>query len=168
MALGKAVRRIHPSHGRLVTLDEALEHVKKASEAGLIASVAHTWIDPVAFGLPDFDHLMFVCFCDDCCCIYRTHMKRRGPNLEKACKRLPGVSIAVHGDLCTGCAVCAEQCFVGAMDMQDGKAYVGGACKGCGRCIEVCPAGALSLCLEDEEILVERLMKRIQAVADIS
>lgn len=167
MAFGRAIRRIHPSHGRRVSREEAVAHARRAGAAGLIASVAHTWIDPVAFGLPDFRHLMFVCFCDDCCCIYRTDMRRRGPNLDRAFRRLPGISVAVDPTACTGCGLCAEACFVGAARIEGGIVSIGDDCRGCGRCVETCPTGALRLDLEDEETLVRRMLERIEAVADI-
>lgn len=168
MALGRAARRIHPSHGRWVSREEAVAHVRKAGAAGLVASVAHTWIDPVAFGLPDFHRLMFVCFCDDCCCIYRTDMRERGPNLDRAFRRLPGISVAADRSACNGCGLCAENCFVGAARVEEGVVSIGDDCRGCGRCVEICPAGALRLSLEDEEVLVRRMLERIEAVADIA
>jgi ferredoxin len=168
MALGPATRRIHPSHGRFVSVDEGMAHVKRAGKAGLIASVAHVWIDPVAFWSVPFDRLMFICFCDDCCCLYRTHMKARGPNLDRAYKSLPGISVVVDRKRCDGCGVCAERCFIGEMEIVDGTAAVPSGCKGCGRCVEVCPKGALALQLDDMDMLVSRIMTRINAVADIS
>jgi len=168
MVLGRAVERMHPSHGRKVTLDEAHNHVQKAADAGLIASIAHVWIDPLAFGLPDFDKLMFICFCDDCCCLYRTHLEKRGPNLDKACKGLPGISIQLNRALCQGCGKCAEWCFVRAINMENGKPQFGPDCRGCGRCVEICPQNALELNLTEEEILFQRIKQRIEKVADIS
>lgn len=167
MALGKAVDRMHPSHGRRATMEEAFAHVKKAAEAGLIANIAHVWIDPLAFMLAPFNRLMFICFCDDCCCLYRTHMKRRGPNLDRAYRRLPGISIRLDTELCDGCGLCDERCFVAAMRMENGRPVIGHDCKGCGRCVELCPRGALSLSLADEETLARRLIGHVRSLADI-
>ena len=168
MALGTPVRHIHPSHGRIATAAEAVDHVRRAAGAGLIANIAHTWIDPVAFGLPRFDRLMFICFCDDCCCLYRTHMKKRGPNLDRAYKKLPGISITIDAGRCTGCGICARECFVGAIEMKDGKALIGEDCKGCGRCVDHCAEGAISLWLDGEEELFQNMMARVARVADIT
>jgi ferredoxin len=167
MALGPATRRIHPSHGRFVTVDEGMAHVRRAASAGLVASIAHVWIDPVAFWAVPFSRLMFICYCDDCCCLYRTHMKNRGPALDRAYKGLPGISVAVDPEKCDGCGICVEHCFVGEMAVSEGRAVVSQGCKGCGRCVEVCPKGALRLEMEDMELLVSRMMERIGAVADI-
>jgi len=167
MALGPAARRMHPSHGRFVTVDEGMAHVRRAADAGLIASVAHVWIDPVAFWTVPFSRLMFICFCDDCCCLYRTHMKHRGLTLDRAYKGLPGISVSVDRRKCNGCGICAERCFIGEMRIVGATAVVPESCKGCGRCVEVCPRGALSLKMDDIETLVSRMMERIGAAADI-
>jgi ferredoxin len=168
IALGKAARRMHPSHGRFVSKEEGLAHVKRAAEAGLIASIAHTWIDPVAFHTVPFNRLMFICFCDDCCCLYRTHMKKRGPNLDMAYKKLPGVSIMVDAELCTGCGVCVERCFAGEMQLIDEVAVPSSNCKGCARCVEICPEGAVRLVTDDHDKIITLMMERIDRVADIT
>lgn len=168
IALGRAARRIHPSHGRFVSTEKGIAHIRRAADSGLVANVAHVWIDPVAFHTVPFDRLMFICFCDDCCCLYRTHMKKRGPNLDKAYKKLPGISIEVDPELCTGCGICEDSCFVSEMKIVDGVAKVGDGCKACGRCLEVCPENAISLRMDSLDILIDRMMERINAVADIT
>ena len=167
MALGEASLTIHPSHGHRATNEEAIAHINKAAQAGLVANVAHVWIDPVAFFSVPFHKLMFICFCDDCCCLYRKHMKKRGENLNKAYKKLPGVSVIINHDICNGCGVCAEQCFVAAIDMKDGSPVIGSDCKGCGRCVQACPVHAVHMHFEDKSTLVKNLVERINAVADI-
>ncbi|NMB63972.1 MAG: 4Fe-4S binding protein [Spirochaetes bacterium] len=167
MALGEASHRIHPSHGHRATAQEAQEHIAKAAKAGLVASVAHVWIDPVAFWSVPFNKLMFICFCDDCCCLYRTHMKKRGENLNKAYKKLPGVTVRVNFDSCNGCGVCAQRCFVAAIQMKDGIAVISEDCKGCGRCVQVCPQQAVEIYFDDKDTLVANLVERINKVADI-
>jgi UDP-glucose 4-epimerase len=167
IGLGSAVSRMHPSHGHRASREEAVEHVRKAAKAGLIANVGHVWIDPVAFGLTRFNKLMFICFCDDCCCLYRTYLRKRGPNLDKACKGLPGIRVAVDPEKCVGCGTCVDQCFVAAMELRDGKAVPGDHCKRCGRCAEICAKGAASIKIDSEGALYERLVERINEVADI-
>ncbi len=167
MALGKAALKIHPSHGHIATQEEAIVHIQNAAQAGLVASVAHVWIDPVAFWSVPFNKLMFICFCDDCCCLYRTHMKKRGENLNKAYKKLPGVEVSINYDECNGCGVCADRCFVAAIQMKDGLPVIGQDCKGCGRCVQVCPQHAVEIHFEDKDTLVANLVERINKVADI-
>ena len=167
MALGPSARRIHPSHGRWASQEEAFAHVDRAARAGLVANVAHTWIDSVAFGLSDFRSLMFICFCDDCCCIFRRHMKSRGPNLDKAYRKLPGIGITVNGELCTGCGSCVDGCFLHAIDLRDGTAYITGDCAGCGRCLDACAQGALALHMDSEDELLDQLVRRIKSLSTI-
>ena len=167
MALGEASLRIHPSHGHIATKEEAMEHIKKAAMEGLVANVAHVWIDPGAFWSVPFNKLMFICFCDDCCCLYRTHMKKRGENLNKAYKKLPGVNVVINGDACNGCGRCSDACFAAAMHIKDGKAVVSNDYKGCGRCIHICPQNAITIYFDDKDKLVSTLIQRIVNVADI-
>jgi ferredoxin len=166
MALGPAINRMHPTNGRRATSEEAIEHVRRAAKAGLVANVAHVWIDPVAFGTR-FRDLMFICFCDDESCLYRTHMKRRGPNLDGAYEKLPGISIDFDVSKCDGCGICIERCFVGAIDVVDGRAISDENCTGCGRCVETCPQDAGVVHLEDEDALFQQLRNRISAVSEL-
>jgi ferredoxin len=167
MALGPATRMMHPSHGRKISAEEAHAHVEKASRAGLVASVAHTWIDAVGFGIRPFSNLMFICFCDDSSCIFRSHMKTRGENLNRAYKKLPGVSLTIDASQCDGCGLCVENCFVSEMRLINGKAVAGADCKVCGRCAELCPRSAIALNFPDEETLLSSMASRIKAVADV-
>ncbi|NPU86457.1 MAG: 4Fe-4S dicluster domain-containing protein [Syntrophaceae bacterium] len=166
IALGPAIRRIHPSHGRTTSTEEAKRHVDRAARAGLIANIAHVWIDPVAFGTR-FRDLIFICLCDDTHCLYRTHMKHRGPTLAGAYQRLPGLSVSIDRDLCLGCGECVEKCFLADIRLRDGKAEIGGACAGCGRCVEVCPNGAAALTLANEEVLYGNLVRWIRGVSEL-
>jgi len=166
MALGPAARRIHPSHGRMVSTKEAISHVRRAAEAGLIANIAHVWIDPIAFGTR-FKDLMFICFCDDKNCIYRTYMKNRGPTLDRAYRRLPGITLSVEKEKCEGCEQCSDNCFLANIIIDNGKAVIGESCAGCGRCVDLCPNGAITLLIEDEETLYLQLIEQIKDVSKL-
>lgn len=166
MALGPAIRRIHPSHGRMVTTEEAIRHVDRAARAGLVANFAHVWIDPVAFGTR-FRDLMFICFCDDKNCIYRTHMKSRGPTLNGAYQKLPGFTISVDKSKCTGCGECIEQCFLANMSLVDEKSYIGESCAGCGRCVDACSNHAVILKIEGEDAMYANLVRWINGVSEL-
>jgi ferredoxin len=166
MAMGPSIRRIHPSHGRRVTTAEAVAHIRRAAEMGLIANINHVWIDPLAFML-SFKDLMFICFCDDVNCLYRTHMQKRGPNLDNAYKKLPGITVRVVADKCDGCKQCVESCFVAAINIREGKAIIGKDCKGCGRCVEICPLKAIAIEFDNEDALLGQIMERFRKVAEI-
>lgn len=99
--------------------------------------------------------------------MYRTHMRKRGVNLDNAYKGLPGISIEVDMQKCDGCGKCVDQCFSAAMEIQNGAAHPDESCRACGRCIDACPQGAVFLKMDDEAIVYEKLVDRIKNVADI-
>lgn len=166
LALGPAIHQIHPTNGKIATQEEAIQHVDRAAEAGLVANFAHVWIDAVSFKT-SFHDLMFICFCDDTNCLYRTYMKNRGPSLKGAYQRLPGLSVTVDPDKCKGCGTCVEQCFLADITLVDGKAVIGPSCAGCGRCVERCPNEAITLNIENEDALYEALVQWIKGVSHL-
>ncbi len=163
--LGPAAKRLHPSHGRFVTTEEALKHLDRAAEAGLVACFAHAWIDPLMFGTR-FKDLMFICLCDNECG-YRADLKVRGPALEGVYQKLPGLSIVMDEEKCVGCGTCVEACFLGNISVVDGKAKHGPSCSGCGKCVEVCPNKAVTMNIVDEEVLYQQLVKWIKGVSEL-
>lgn len=167
MVLGKAALDIHPSNGRIVSVIEAKTHIRKAADAGLVANVAHVWIDPVGFGVTSFKNMLFICFCGHDSCLYTDNLDKRCSNLDKAYKRLDGMSVIIDESLCSGCGICAEKCFVSAIRMKNDKAFIGDVCKGCGRCIDECPEKAIHLQMEDFDSVYSQLLKRVSSLADI-
>jgi ferredoxin len=167
IVLGKAALDIHPSNGRIVNIIEAKSHIRKAANAGLVANVAHVWIDPVGFGVISFKKMLFICFCGHDSCLYTDNLNKRCSNLDKAYKRLEGISILIDESSCSGCGTCAEKCFVSAIQMNNGKAVIGDLCKGCGRCISECPEKAIHLKTEDFDSVFSQLLKRVSELADI-
>jgi len=167
MAFGPGTKKIHPSHGRFVSRQEAEEHVRKAARAGLVADVAWVWVDPYTWGSRPFDQQLFVCFCDDKC-FYRGSMQKRGPNLNKTYKRLPGSCVRVDSAKCDRCGACVESCFVAEMKLVHGVATPGKDCKVCGRCAEVCPGAAIEVRFDDEEAIFRDFMSRIRARTSIA
>ena len=52
----------------------------------------------------------------------------------------------ILGDKCIGCGICAENCNVGAISIQNRVAVINEEkCEGCAMCIAVCPHGAASV-----------------------
>lgn len=166
LALGPATERMHPTNGRYLSEDEVVAHIKMAASHGLIPNIAHVWIDPLAFGTR-FHDLMFICFCDDTNCLYRTYMKKRGPSLDGAYKKLPGIEVAVDSKKCTGCGECFDACFIAAIEMKDEKAFVTPDCRGCGRCVDICPEKAIEMTIADEDELYRQMMARIREISHI-
>jgi len=57
-------------------------------------------------------------------------------------------------DICTGCGLCAEDCPLEAIRMEDGAPRFSDQCVSCGLCMNLCPASALSLPKEITENVV--------------
>jgi ferredoxin len=167
MVLGKAALDIHPSNGRIVSVIEAKAHIRKAADAGLVANVAHVWIDPVGFGVTSFKNMLFVCFCGHDSCLYTDNLDKRCSNLDKAYKRLDGISVFIDEPQCSGCGICAEKCFVSAIQIKNDKAAISDVCKGCGRCIDECPEKAIHLKMGDFDNVFNQLLNRVSSLSDI-
>ena len=163
--LGEGARKIHPSNGNEVTFEEARKHIRNAAGVGLIASISHVWIDPVGFGLPQFGKLLTICFCDDCCCLFRTALKSVSPGFHNAMRRLDGIVVKITED-CVGCGECVASCFVGAITIENEKAEIGKLCKGCGKCVDSCPVSAAKIYFEDENTLYRKLVDRVTKYTD--
>ncbi|HUT54607.1 MAG TPA: 4Fe-4S binding protein [bacterium] len=157
--LGDAAKKIHPELGREATVDEALDHARRAREAGLVHAVGRSGIDPVWLNVGPPDRLLTICNCCPCCCIART-VPYSHPVLGEKYSRMPGVEVRVTED-CVGCGECEDACIFMALSMEDGRAVINpDICRGCGRCASLCPEEAIEVVVEDPAFLdktIERL-----------
>lgn len=162
--LGDAAAELHPSLGRLAGVEECLERVERAAKLGLVGMIGHLWMDATALGvLRKFDRFLAVCFCCDCCCMVRTDLRRASPEFKDSVQRLQAVRVEVKGN-CAGCGTCVDGCFIGAVSLRDGRAYIDqDACKGCGMCAERCPREAIQVTVADEDDLWKELLERVRA-----
>lgn len=162
--LGRASRGIDRSLGRPVTAEEALEHVRRCREAGLVHLIGRNKLDSVWLSVGPKEELMTVCSCCPCCCLWKM-LPDLSPDIGDRIVRMPGVEVRVDGALCTGCGACTEGvCFVGAVSLRDGRAVIDDErCRGCGRCVEACPAGAIRLDLTDRAY-IDSAVKRLDGL----
>ncbi|MFW9993455.1 MAG: NADH-quinone oxidoreductase subunit I [Candidatus Odinarchaeota archaeon] len=167
--LGEAAKNIDPRLGRKVTKEEALEHVKRCREAGLVHLVGRNKLDTQWLDLSPANKLLTVCNCCPCCCLWKilpSISHRIGDKVTK----MPGVSVTVT-DQCIGCGTCTRgTCFVDAIKLvrEKGKkrAVISGDCRGCGRCVDVCPNEAIELTVDDPEF-INKSIDRINSVVDV-
>jgi NAD-dependent dihydropyrimidine dehydrogenase PreA subunit len=112
-----------------VTLEESLEVVRQAEEAGLVH-----WGD---------------CYCCSCCCenLFPVTREKRWDLMT------PNRFLAVvEEEKCNGCKVCVKRCPFEAVEMKPSETLkdqkscvVPEKCKGCGLCVITCKTNALTL-----------------------
>jgi len=116
---------------RPITLDEAIDYLKEAEEAGLI----HTTMN-VASGHK------YICNCCACCCgILKGLNTYEQPNAIAKSEYV----ITIDEELCTGCGKCIKRCQFSSLQVVDKICIVDDRCIGCGVCATVCPQDALNL-----------------------
>jgi ferredoxin len=164
--LGEAAAGINPELGRPVTKKEALTHVRRCREAGLVHLVGRNKLDTVWLGVGPGDRLLTICNCCPCCCLWRI-LPQIADQIGTKITALPGVAVRVT-DRCAGCETCTHGiCFVNAIHTIDGRATIDDACRACGRCVEVCPQGAIEFVITDPQF-VKQAIDRIAPVVDVS
>lgn len=159
--LGETVLKIDPTLGKLVSKEEALEHIKKCQEAGLVHLIGRNKLDTMWLDARPKEKLLTICNCCECCCLWKMIPYLSKP-IQKNVRRIPGIQITVTEN-CVGCGKCTQGvCFVDAIQLKDGKAVISNDCRGCGRCVEICPHEAIKLSLTKEALKEsKRLISRV-------
>jgi ferredoxin len=166
--LGRGVLRIPEGMGRMVSAEEAIDHLRRCREAGLVHLIGRDKIDAVWLGVGGKENLLSICSCCECCCLWKM-LPNLNNSINATVTRMPGVEVLVHEDLCVGCGTCVDSkaCYIDAISMKEGRASIDlGLCKGCGRCVPVCPSGAIELKIDDSDFL-QRTIERIDPLVDI-
>jgi ferredoxin len=166
--LGRGVLKIPQGMGRMVSADEAIEHLRKCREAGLVHLIGRDKIDAVWLGTGAKENLLSVCSCCECCCLWKM-VPELNSSINATINRMPGVSIVVDIKKCRGCEACVKKnvCYVQAISIQDGRASIDDAlCKGCGRCVQFCPEKAFELRIDDSDFM-RRTIERIEPLVDV-
>ncbi len=164
--LGEAVHNINPHLGRLVSKEEALEHVRKCREAGLVHLIGRNKLDAAWLDATPGNKLLSICNCCPCCCLWKV-LPDISPDIGRKVTKMPGLEVRVT-DQCVGCGTCQENvCFVDAIRLVDGKAVINSECRGCGRCVEVCPEQAIEIIIHSDRYF-EDSVERISKAVDVS
>jgi ferredoxin len=163
--MGDAAGDITTEIGRPASPAEALEHVMRAREHGLLPCVIHSSFDATLVGI-DYRKMLTTCFCCDCCCVFRTDMKGGPVAYRDRIIRLPGLGVETLGN-CSGCGECARTCFLGAIEVGPEGPAIAEFCKGCGRCADICPNGNIRLRMDPGVETRRILLERIGARTDI-
>ena len=164
--LGEAVLGINPQLGKLVSKEEAIEHIKKCKDAGLVHMLGRNLLDKQWLGVKPGYKLLSICNCDPCCCLWRIS-PIVNPKIGSKVQRMPGIEIKVT-DKCIGCGTCSKGiCFVDAIHIENSRAVISEVCKGCGRCVEICPQNAIVLTIKDNEF-IKKSIKQIDRIIDVT
>jgi ferredoxin len=164
--LGEAVLGINPTLGRLATREEALAHVERCREAGLVHLIGRNKLDTVWLGTHPAHKLLTICNCCPCCCLWKM-IPQLDPSISRKVTKMPTVTVTVTEE-CVGCGLCVDQvCFVDAIRMEGDLAVIGDACRGCGRCVEICPAEAIDLSI-DADLFLRECIDRLSPLVDVS
>ncbi|MHA2090012.1 MAG: ATP-binding protein [Candidatus Kariarchaeaceae archaeon] len=156
--MGDAVQRINPNLGRLVSKEEAKEHVQKCTDAGLVHLIGRNKIDEVWLDAKPGNKLLTICNCCPCCCLWKI-LPDLNPQISSMLMKMPGVNVQVHQELCKGCGSCSKDgvCFAGAIQMIGDTSYISDGCRGCARCVSICPNRAIELEIQIEQSVSETI-----------
>jgi ferredoxin len=115
------------------TLEEALDTLQKAADAGLVHSVSNNQ-----------EGLWYICNCCTCSCGIMRGLAEQGIADVVASSSF---ILQVDDDLCSGCEACIEYCQFDSLVMNDeGIVSVNTVrCTGCGVCVPKCDMEALTL-----------------------
>jgi UDP-glucose 4-epimerase len=162
-----AEMKLPAEKGRFITQEEALEHMRKSLENGLVPVFGRAPGETNALNLEDTGHIMSMCFCCSCCCV--NGKIAHDATLEiQGFTRMEGLTVEVDPNVCEGCGTCLEVCVFVGRSLIDGKAVIDQErCLGCGRCEQVCPNGAIKISLDDPKRIEEHI-RSLEGSVDVS
>lgn len=164
--MGDSAKEINKEFGRIVTKEEALDHIKKCQNNGLVHIIGRDKLDEMWLGVKSGLKLLTVCNCCSCCCLWKM-LPYLDKNLSSSVKKLPGSKIVVTND-CIGCGKCTENiCFINAIFLKNDKAKISEECLICGRCAEICPNNAIKIIIHDDKF-IEKTINRVKKSVKIN
>ena len=164
--LGPTARKIPENIGHLATVEEALEQVDRADEAGLSHIIGRNKIDTVWMNVRPGKGLLTICHCCPCCCLWKVY-----PNLDTdisdKLEKLDGITVKLHEDKCRMCKKCLnEVCMFQAISLDENRISIDyDICKGCGLCVNACKFDAITIEYSDETI--DNVVNRMDNLLEI-
>lgn len=150
--IGEGVRVcVENGVAREATIEEALAHVDRGAELGLVGLSVWIEIEQYAWGVKDEDMKRWLefCFCCPCCCVgFKMGQGLKDKRIFQDHFRSIGWKAAVDPEACTRCRICLDvKCPVAAISANgDGPAVISAMdCVGCGICAARCPQKAITL-----------------------
>ena len=164
--LGPTSKRIPEHIGKKASVEEALEQVDRADEAGLSHIIGRNKIDTVWMNVRPGKGLLTICHCCPCCCLWKVY-----PNLDDditdKLERLDGVTVSLSEENCRMCKKCLDEvCMFNAIGLKDNKITIDhDTCRGCGLCANTCKFGAINIDYTEEA--VDNIVNRLEDLIEI-
>ncbi len=117
--------------GRIISVDEALDLLRKAEEEALVLQPTNA------------KEIINICICCGCCCgVLRVlKMQERPADYVQT-----SFQAKIDPRLCSGCGTCMERCQMESIQqLEESMRVEEGRCIGCGLCVSTCEQGAISL-----------------------
>jgi len=151
--LGEGARAIVKARmGREVTIEEAVAHIDRGAELGLVGQALWIEVERVLFGLKrdkNVAHWLEMCFCCPCCCGTFKLNKATTSMDVKGRFRSIGWKAVVDDEACIQCSECLKRCPIGIISFEEDRIVIDPqACLGCGICAAQCPEGSIKLQLQ--------------------
>ena len=141
--------------GHRATVEEALAHIDKGTEAGLIGHSLWIEVEQYIWGMKNEDMHRFLefCFCCPCCCTALALAKNASDLMRDRFRSVGWKAVVKEptAKFCQTCLLCVEACPVRAISMEGQTLKINEvSCAGCGICAAKCPQDNISLKLRQE------------------
>lgn len=164
--MGNATKKISRKYCKEATVEDAIEHIDKCNEAGLVHIMGRNKIDEIWLHVSPGEELFTICNCCPCCCLWRVY-PNLSDNLQNNFFKLPGIQVYTNTDECIGCGKCYKICFTDAIEIIDKKAVIDTEkCKGCGQCSNNCPTDAIII--DYQKIDIDDVFNKIDSMVNIT
>jgi ferredoxin len=164
--LGKGASKISPNVGRLVNVEEAIKHIDKCGEEGLVHIIGRNKIDSIWLNTGKHEDLLTICNCCDCCCLWKM-AKDLPEHIGSSLMPMDGIELIYNPEFCILCGACTKkECFVDAIRMENGNIQIDKTkCRKCGRCVDSCDHNGLTILMDSDTI--ERSLEQVEKLVDV-
>jgi ferredoxin len=130
----EAEQSVSKGLGKQVTLEQALDALRRSHEAGLVH---------ITYTFQEKEKPEVICSCCSCCCSSLSALVRFGiPNAVVASKYIA----SQNDETCINCGKCVDRCQFKARQLKNGKLqFDENRCFGCGVCTTTCPTNSITL-----------------------
>lgn len=143
-----AIHAIEDGLGERATTEEAIAHVKKAAEMGLMGAADFVEGEQFIWGVrnDEMNEYRMICLCCECCCLAMKCLKNSTKDISKRYAPV-GWTATVNHEACIGCQACEPKCPQHCITYrEDGTCVIDqDQCLGCGFCKLACEHDAIKI-----------------------